>query len=218
MKQVKRIGFSYDKSKLWGEVILELKNKSDVLFLREPDEVKVLRCKYGPLNMVQETGESCVGFKCEYTHIYYRGFIFYIQPSEFFPFVDENHPAPICFIAYRRIGTTRMLQLTYFMAYDGIKSLDNWIEHQTKPIKGVEPRSIDPFVSTGTLEKIDSFVEKHGGYREKTILTKDTLILATETWNEEHKVVRIICMEPDKTDDGMRKFFEVDLVSNTICG
>lgn len=219
MKQVKRIGFSYYKSKLMGKFILELKNKIDVLFLKELEEVEIIQCKYNPNGTLQETGEKCIGFDKDFTTIYYKGFIFYIQPSEFYPFAgDDNYPAAINFIAYKWIGTTKKLQLTYFLPYEGIESLDDWIKHRTAPIKGVEPQSIDPWISTDVFEKVEQLVDKIGGYREKSIWSGDTFLLTTDTWDSDHKVVRIINSELDETDDGTRRFFEVDLVSNTICG
>lgn len=218
MKQVRRSGLSYSRAKLMGEVILELKNKIDVLFLGEPEEVEVLEYKNDTAGERQATGEKCVGFDKEFATIYYRGFIFYIQPSEFYPFTDDNYPALINFIAYQWIGTTKKLQLTYFLPYKGIESLDNWVEHQTEPIGGVVPRSIDPWINSDTFTKVDHIVGSIGGYRENAIWAEDTFLIATDTWNSDHKVVRVVGSELDEEDDGVRRFFEVDLVSNTICG
>ena len=61
---------------------------------------------------------------------------------------------------------------------------------------------------------IKNIVKKHGGFREKDIMKNPYIIMKTETWNNEHKVLGII----EKNTLDHKNGFSVDLVTNKICG
>lgn len=63
---------------------------------------------------------------------------------------------------------------------------------------------------------IKAIVRKHGGFREKNILSNPHSIEKSETWNNEHKVLNVLETEPQT--DGYRNGFAVDLVTMSICG
>ena len=63
---------------------------------------------------------------------------------------------------------------------------------------------------------VKAIVRKHGGFREKNILSNPHLIEKSETWNDQHKVLNVLEAEPQT--DGYRKGFVVDLVTMSICG
>ena len=61
---------------------------------------------------------------------------------------------------------------------------------------------------------IKNIVKKCGGFREKDIMKNPYIIIKTETWNNEHKVINII---ENNTHDH-KNGFSVDLVTIKICG
>ena len=63
---------------------------------------------------------------------------------------------------------------------------------------------------------VKAIVRKHGGFREKNILSNPHLIEKSETWNDEHKVLNVLSKEPDI--DGYYAGFQIDLVTKSICG
>lgn len=63
---------------------------------------------------------------------------------------------------------------------------------------------------------IKTIVRKHGGFREKEILSNPHIIERDETWNYQHKVLNVLEAEPQT--DGHRNGFAVDLVTMSICG
>lgn len=63
---------------------------------------------------------------------------------------------------------------------------------------------------------VKTIVHKHGGFREKEILSNPHIIERDETWNDQHKVLNVLEAEPQT--DGYRNGFAVDLVTMSICG
>ena len=61
---------------------------------------------------------------------------------------------------------------------------------------------------------VKNIVRKSGGYREKDIIKNPYIIIKTETWNNEHKVINII----EKNTHDHKNGFSVDLVTRKICG
>ena len=59
-------------------------------------------------------------------------------------------------------------------------------------------------------------VKRQGGFREREILANPHTFERSETWNEEHKVMNVLELEPQP--DGYRNGFAVDLVTRSICG
>lgn len=66
------------------------------------------------------------------------------------------------------------------------------------------------------LPTVKKIVKKHGETRENDILNCEFMLKSTETWNDEHKVIDVLRIQPD--DDGYRPGFSVDLVTGSICG
>lgn len=62
---------------------------------------------------------------------------------------------------------------------------------------------------------IKNIVKKCGGYREKDIMKNLYIIIKTETWNNDHKVLNII---EKNSHDNHKNGFSVDLVTMKICG
>lgn len=64
---------------------------------------------------------------------------------------------------------------------------------------------------------VKAIVRKHGGFREKNILSNPHSIEKSGTWNDEHKVLNILKLNPDM-DDFRYYGFQIDLVTKSICG
>ena len=63
-------------------------------------------------------------------------------------------------------------------------------------------------------EEVKRIVDRLGGFREKDIIATDAVYSIGETWNDNHKVVRITT----RRDNKLAESFEVDLVTGRICG
>lgn len=63
---------------------------------------------------------------------------------------------------------------------------------------------------------VKDIVCKHGGFREKFILENPYIIEKSGTWNDEHKVLNILKLNPDM-DDFRYYGFQIDLVTKSIC-
>lgn len=63
---------------------------------------------------------------------------------------------------------------------------------------------------------LDSIVKRKGGFRERDIYEHQHHVERGETWNKEHKVLKVISDFVD--DDGHRDSFDVDIVTERICG
>ena len=63
---------------------------------------------------------------------------------------------------------------------------------------------------------VKAIVRKHGGFREKEILSNPHIIERDETWNDQHKVLNVLATEAQ--EDGYRNGFAVDIVTMSICG
>ena len=82
--------------------------------------------------------------------------------------------------------------------------------------------AIEPFGRVVLIEEESrKITEKIGGYREKSIINNDPVFEITETWNDDHKIVRVT--ERIKTDIGnncyrheMGNSFELDLITGKI--
>ena len=61
-------------------------------------------------------------------------------------------------------------------------------------------------------EESSKITMEKGGYREKSILANDSVFIPTETWNDDHKVVRVT----ERINNKMGNSYEVDLVTNRI--
>ena len=67
------------------------------------------------------------------------------------------------------------------------------------------------------MEKlVKMIVRRHGGYREKEIMSHPHTIEKSETWNQDHKVLEVL--EKEAQPDGYRNGFAVDIVTMSICG
>lgn len=216
MKEVFYGSIALQKDLEFCEIMHELHKNSGVFLLSEPECVIVHEMK-NVSGVLKDAGKQHIGYSSHYVTFSYRGFLFYVQPASYYPFTDINHPGRFCFMAYRRVGLAKKIQCSYFEAYDSLKSIIRWAEaHPACHINGVMAKSIDNRISENDATRIRRFVKSFGGERERQILCESPLFLSAETWNNEHKVVRVISGESDF--GGHRDSFEFDIVTNRICG
>lgn len=205
------------KDELFCSIMRELHNIPDVFIVSEPEKVLVHHMVQNRSGDYERTGEKHVGYDRHYTTFEYQGFLFYIQSSTYFPFTDENYPGLFNFLAYRRIGKTKKEQVSYFEEYKDFSSIADWLKlNKPRHIQDAPQNWIDVFISEGQANQIARAVSSKGGVREKTVLHSNPLFLSTETWNDEHKVIRVVSGKSE--EDGHRDTFEFDFVSSMICG
>lgn len=211
-------GLKLEEDRRFCALVAELKASPEVFITKEAEHELIHVCEYDANGCDRhDTGETYEGYYYHYVFFIYRGFCFHIEPSMYYPFTDENHPGMFNFIPYA-LSCTGMRQTDYFNAYEGLSSLDKWIEKGRYPLPDVP---FKPLYSqfqgcmTSTLEKITSITMNKGGFREKSIFPR-SFARPTETWNNEHKVVEVLSLYPDA--DGHWNSYEVDLVTRIICG
>lgn len=219
MDTVKRVGNDYAKSKRMSEVIEEL-YKNNVLFMREPQQVSVEKIYNSDQNKFVE---QHYGYDRNYATFWYEGYLFYVQASSNYPYPDDNDQPPVWFMVYDRVDEVKMKQRTYCIPYESFEDIKNWVVNRPKQLKkkdkpNVTPRKIDFEIGTYINYQVRTMVETMGGAREKLVWSEPHFVLSTDTWNDEHKVVKVITADSLEGDDGSRRFFEVDLISKIICG
>ena len=219
MKERFYSGTELQKDLEFCKIMSELIEDPRVLLLSEPESVVVHHMEYDPRSSSRryDTNETHIGYDRHYVTFMLNGRIFYVQASEYYPFTDANYPGQFNFIAHNRIGMTRMKQCSYYEKYHNIESVLDWIDkHNPRNIGGVSERKIDIRVSENDAERIASIVKRLGGVREKIVMESNPVFLKSETWNDDHRVVKVISSNGDTY--GYRKSFDFDIVTNRICG
>ena len=211
-----------EKDLKFCEYMQELEENPEVIILQTGEKVLVHEMKtdprYGYSRPRIDTGRTHVGFDTQWVYFYYRGIVWYVQPSAYYPFTDDNYPGMFNFIPHLRVDRMRCGQSDYFHPYYGLSSIDDYCPsrgrgHRT--LAGVDFKIPNWNLPYDTESKISGILAKHGGYREREIWD-DPVVVRAETWNDEHKVVDVYAARLD--EDGHRDRFSVDLVTGTICG
>lgn len=223
MKELFYSGVMLQKDLEFCDIIRELKKNPQVLLLTCPEKrvIHHMECEMkGHSSVCHRTGKAHIGYATYYVTFMYRGYIFCIQSSTHYPFTDENYPGRFNFIAYERVGMEKKLQCSYFEKYEDLASIREWISHHKKrSIRYASVLHIDPYIESRHTSRICEIVDRNGGFREKKILDSFPVFLKSETWNDDHKVVRVITGdESSYSTDGHRDSFDFDLVTNKICG
>ena len=175
--------------------------------------------RYGYSRPRIDTGRTHVGFYSHWVFFYYRGKFYYVQPSDHYPFTDENHPGMFNFVPYIKGGSHHGIQSDYMHAYYGLASIDEYkpeTRRANRPLPGVAYKSMDYVIPYDAEKKIDKIVKTCGGFREKEIWDEDPVCVRSETWNREHMVLNIL--SPMLDESGHHDSFSVDLITGTICG
>ena len=168
MKELYYSGIVLEKDLLMCKIYDALEANNNVIILRHGRDTLIHEMKasgkWGENR--KDTGRTHLGFSFHFITIFYRGTIFSIEPSSYYPFTDENNPGMINFVAYKTDGWNRT-QESYSIEYQGIQSLDEYLDNNlSKNIKGVPTNSVPFYKQKRDFEKI---LEKEGGFREKAI-------------------------------------------------
>ena len=213
MKELYYGGIELNKDLLMCEIYDALEANNDVIILRHGRDTLIHEMKaagkWGESR--EDTGRTHLGFDFHFITIFYKGTIFNIEPSTYYPFTDDNNPGMINFIAYKTDGWSRS-QGSYSTEYQGIQSLDEYLNNHLicKHIKDVPTNSVPFYKQKRDFEKI---LEKEGGFREKAIYNSAHICYDVMD-TKDHKVVR--CARAERNEDGIRESFDIDLVSQKI--
>lgn len=120
-------GLSLEEDLAMCKVFDELEANPDVKILSHGRKNEIIECEYDRWGELKPTGDTHLGFEFHYINIQYRGFVFSIEPSAYFPFTDENHPGEINFVPYLIKDEHHIAQCGYAFRYDNIKSINEWI-------------------------------------------------------------------------------------------
>lgn len=150
-----------------------------------------------------------------YCWFYYRDHFFYIMATAS---NTSIYPAPFVFCVYGRTGLAQRVQLSYYLEYQGLASIDAWLkspsDYQRTFIK--VPQRIFSHISEADAYLVYRETMRSGGTRERNILLSDPLFVPAETWDQAHRVVHVVDPVPDS--DGHRASYSFDLITGQICG
>lgn len=147
-----------------------------------------------------------------YITFVYKGYLFYIQSSTYYPFTDENHPGKWGYVVSKITGINEKAQVTYYEAYTGFNSLKM---PRPKAKHLTEGQKID--VLLNNAEYIcKQVIASKGSTREREFVRNGAFMAKGSTWNDDHKVVEILSKHPDP--DGYFPGFQIDIVTRSICG
>lgn len=208
------------------DIVSELEKNPSVLILYTPEKFLIHEMVYDNRDASKryDTGKTHIGYDYHYVFFLYRNTVFYVQSGDYYPFEDENFPGRFCFMAYRRIGFSQMIQSTFFERYENLDSVIQWVNNRPRflQIKDALQREVCRGVSESLASKVVSESKRIAGNREKAILNSYPIIKKSETWSEEHRVVHVITGDGDNSmtfdDSGHRDSFDFDLVTGRICG
>ena len=120
-------GLSLEEDLAMCQVFDELEANPDVTILSHGRKNEIIECEYNRWGELEETGAKHLGFEYHYINIQYKGFVFSISPSTYYPFTDENYPGPINFVPYLIMDEHHIAQCGYAFRYDNIESINEWI-------------------------------------------------------------------------------------------
>lgn len=120
-------GLKLEEDLAMCKVFDELEANPDVKILSHGRKNEIIECEYDRWGELKPTGDTHLGFEFHYITIQYRGFVFSIEPSSYFPFTDENYPGEINFVPYLIRDEHHIAQCGHAFAYDNIESINEWI-------------------------------------------------------------------------------------------
>ena len=211
MQNLYLAGIQLEKRKEFNSIVADLETRNDVYIVALPEKHNIIEMEYTGKNHERvETGNTLEGYDFCYVTFLYGGKLITVQPSNYYPFTDINNPAKWNYIVYDVVGLNQKAQRTYDIKYDGVDSINVNI----KEIHTDRKQYID-ISNNNYMKVIKEVVNKYGGYREKEVI-KSAIIEKGDTWNDDHKVVNVLCTNIES--DGYMSGFAVDLVTKSICG
>lgn len=214
MKEKFYVGIQLNKDLGMCEIFDELEKNDNVIILKHGRDTLVHEMKFinNHSNERQDTGKVHIGFDFHYIVFYYKGRIWCIEPSSHYPFTDENDPGLFNACPYKIIDDGwNYQQEGYNMEYKNINSLNQpFDELSIKDV--VYPRDATLFASK---EKYLQIYNKEKGPREEEIYNAPHICYCIQK-NKEHHVIK--CSKTKRDSDGIRRSFEIDLITEKITG
>lgn len=180
------------------------------------EEIKTQECQQIINEVSERSGVYVLEARNENRYHYiafvYEGYLFYIQASAYYPFIDENYPSEWVYMVSEITGINEKSQISYFEAYKGFDSLKINRPHARPLTKG---QKINVLMNNAEYA-CKRIIAKEASARELEIIRKGAFMAKGETWNDDHKVIEILATKADL--DGYFPGFQIDLVTETICG
>ena len=209
-KGIYKAGIELEKDLAMCAVFDECDRNDDAIIIAHGRKENIIECEYKNNYSCETvaTGKTHVGFAFHYVTVYYRGYIWNIEPSTYYPFTDENHPGQINATPYLLYDGLYKMQCGYAQPFDGLESLR--IPTTESPLKGVYKNPLFWNIS----EFLRVYNEKAGA-REKSIYNAPHVCYAIVD-NNDHKIIRCAALERDP--DGVRRYFDTDVKTWRIVG
>lgn len=152
----------------------------------------------------KDTGKTHIGFEYHYINFYYKGMIYHVEPSS----VDVMVGSDYYYVPYKLIDGWYQNQAGYQAAFKGIESLDgNYQKIKTNKIDRHVSRSIPFYTRKDDFEEI---LNKKGGFREKDIYSQPHICYGIQREGEVRPSV-IRCEKVERDEDGVRKYFDINI-------
>lgn len=187
----------------------ELEANDDVIILNHDRTALVHEMRYinGYSTDRENTGRTHLGFDFSYITFYYKGRVWSVEPSTYYPFTDDDNPGPINVRPNKLIDGWFTQQEGYATKYEDISSCDESKIDRIKLHKNERlPLRDIPF--TINKAKYESILKTLGGAREKAIYEAPHICYIVED-TKDRKVVR--CSKLEREPDGVRLSFDIDM-------
>ena len=156
----------------------------------------------------KDTGKTHIGFEYHYINFYYKGMIYHVEPSS----VDVMVGSDYYYVPYNLVDGWYQNQAGYPAAFKDINSLDGKYKKLQSKIDLHISRSIPFYVQKRDFEAI---LNKKGGFREKDIYAQPHICYGLDKEGEVQPSV-IRCEKLERDEDGVRRYFDIDLKRGEI--
>lgn len=156
----------------------------------------------------KDTGKTHIGFEYHYINFYYKGMIYHVEPSS----VDVMVGSDYYYVPYNLVDGWYQNQAGYPAAFKDINSLDGKYEKIKAGIDKHISRSIPFYIQKKDFEEI---LNKKGGFREKDIYSQPHICYGLDKEGEVQPSV-IRCEKVERDEDGVRRYFDIDLKKGEI--
>lgn len=156
----------------------------------------------------KDTGKTHIGFEYHYINFYYKGMIYHVEPSS----VDVMVGSDYYYVPYKLVDGWYQNQAGYPAAFKDINSLNGKYEKIKAGIDKHISRSIPFYIQKKDFEKV---LNKKGGFREKDIYSQPHICYRLDKEGEVQPSV-IRCEKVERDEDGVRRYFDIDLKKGEI--
>lgn len=209
MKKLFYAGLELEEDLKMCDIFDTLEQCDDVIILSHGRNVEIIEQRYiKPFSSDREnTGKTHNGFEFHYINIYYNGYIWNIEPAQYYPFTDKNNPGAICATPYIFTGDNTMQQCGYSIAFETLEDLKN---APAAPLKGTYPKKI-----TFYRNDFIKIYQAQAGNREKAIFNAPHILCEIQRDENAH-IIR--CAKIEREPDGARLYFDIELKRGKITG